>query len=101
MTVSPNRTSSNATLLVLKGPGVSQRSNSSTARGIRDGSSRTPAPEIARAVYTTALDLGLRTSVGGHIIRLAPPFTMDEALLDEGVRLLERAIELAVEQVPE
>ncbi|MCX5388959.1 aspartate aminotransferase family protein [Streptomyces sp. NBC_00094] len=68
---------------------------------VRDGSSRTPAPEIARAVYTTALDLGLRTSVGGHIIRLAPPFTMDEALLDEGVRLLERAIELAVEQVPE
>lgn len=59
---------------------------------VRDRDSRTPAPEIARAVYTTALDLGLRTSVGGHIIRLAPPFTLDDDQLDEGVRILGAAI---------
>ncbi|MGW7041447.1 aspartate aminotransferase family protein [Streptomyces avermitilis] len=59
---------------------------------VTDRASRTPAPEIARAVYTTALDLGLRTSLGGHILRIAPPFTLDEALLDEGLRLLEKAI---------
>ncbi|MER5258725.1 aminotransferase class III-fold pyridoxal phosphate-dependent enzyme [Streptomyces sp. NPDC002855] len=60
---------------------------------VTDRHSRTPAPEIARAVYTTALDQGLRTAMGGHILRLAPPFTLDEALLDEGVRILEKAIE--------
>ncbi|MFF9500109.1 aspartate aminotransferase family protein [Streptomyces sp. NPDC014656] len=59
---------------------------------VRDRASRTPAPEIARAVYTTALDLGLRTAVGGHVIRLAPPFTLDERLLDEGARILGEAI---------
>lgn len=59
---------------------------------VTDRASRTPAPEIARAVYTTALDLGLRTSLGGHILRIAPPFTLDEALLDEGLRLLDKAI---------
>ncbi|WP_240802446.1 aspartate aminotransferase family protein [Streptomyces sp. A0642] len=63
---------------------------------VRDRATRAPAPETARAVYTTALDLGLRTSVGGHIIRLAPPFTMDETLLDEGVRILGQAIERVV-----
>jgi 4-aminobutyrate aminotransferase-like enzyme len=60
---------------------------------VTDRQSRTPAPEIARAVYSAALDLGLRTAIGGHIIRLAPPFTLDEALLDEGVKLLGQAIE--------
>ncbi|MER6118063.1 aspartate aminotransferase family protein [Streptomyces sp. NPDC001743] len=63
---------------------------------VRDRATRAPAPETARAVYATALDLGLRTSVGGHIIRLAPPFTMDETLLDEGVRILGQAIERVV-----
>lgn len=60
---------------------------------VTDRRSRTPAPEIARAVHTTALDLGLRTSVGGHIVRLAPPFTLDETQLDEGVEILAEAVE--------
>jgi 4-aminobutyrate aminotransferase/(S)-3-amino-2-methylpropionate transaminase len=60
---------------------------------VTDKASRTPAPDIARDVYTTALDLGLRTSVGGHIIRLAPPFTLTDAQLDDGVRILAEAIE--------
>ncbi|MGW6907297.1 aspartate aminotransferase family protein [Streptomyces sp. NPDC054940] len=63
---------------------------------VTDRDSRTPAPEIARAVYSTALDLGLRVALGGHILRLAPPFTIDEALLDEGVELLAKAIEQVV-----
>ncbi|MBC2902405.1 aminotransferase class III-fold pyridoxal phosphate-dependent enzyme [Streptomyces cupreus] len=62
---------------------------------VRDRAGREPAPEIARAVYRAALDLGLRTSIGGHIIRLAPPFTIDRALLEEGLALLGRALELA------
>jgi 4-aminobutyrate aminotransferase/(S)-3-amino-2-methylpropionate transaminase len=59
---------------------------------VTDRQSRTPAPHIARAVYTTALDLGLRVALGGHILRLAPPFTIDEPLLDEGVGILEEAL---------
>lgn len=62
---------------------------------VRDRDSRTPAPEVAQAVYQHALDLGLRTAVGGHVLRLAPPFTIDRALLEEGVTLLDRALELA------
>ncbi|NUO44787.1 MAG: aminotransferase class III-fold pyridoxal phosphate-dependent enzyme [Streptomyces sp.] len=62
---------------------------------VRDRESRTPAPEVARAVYRHALDLGLRTAIGGHVLRLAPPFTIDRALLEEGVTLLDRALELS------
>ncbi|MFI1522706.1 aspartate aminotransferase family protein [Kitasatospora cineracea] len=64
---------------------------------VRSRESREPAPEIARAVYLAALDLGLRTSLGGHIIRLAPPFTIDRALLEEGIALLGRALEQVTE----
>ncbi|MFF4579740.1 aspartate aminotransferase family protein [Streptomyces sp. NPDC001389] len=60
---------------------------------VRDRDTREPAPEVAREVYQAALDLGLRTSIGGHIIRLAPPFTIDRALLEEGIALLGRALE--------
>lgn len=60
---------------------------------VRDRTTREPAPEIARQVYLAALDLGLRTAIGGHIIRLAPPFTIDRALLEEGIALLGRALE--------
>ncbi|MGW6546764.1 aspartate aminotransferase family protein [Streptomyces massasporeus] len=63
---------------------------------VTDPVGRAPAPEAARAVYTTALDLGLRTSLGGHILRLAPPFTLDEAQLEEGLRLLEKAVERVI-----
>lgn len=65
---------------------------------VRDRATREPAPEIARAVYRAALDLGLRTSIGGHIIRLAPPFTIDRALLEEGLALLGRALERVTEE---
>lgn len=64
---------------------------------VRSRESREPAPETARAVYLAALDLGLRTSLGGHVIRLAPPFTIDRALLEEGVTLLGRALEQVTE----
>ncbi|MGW4050167.1 aspartate aminotransferase family protein [Streptomyces sp. NPDC004779] len=64
---------------------------------VRDRESREPAPDIAREVYLTALDLGLRTAIGGHVIRLAPPFTIDRALLDEGVGLLAEALERVTE----
>jgi 4-aminobutyrate aminotransferase-like enzyme len=59
---------------------------------VRDRDSREPAPEMARAVYRTALDLGLRTALGGNILRLAPPFTLTADELDRGLRLLDEAL---------
>ncbi|WP_327687150.1 aspartate aminotransferase family protein [Streptomyces sp. NBC_00467] len=64
---------------------------------VRSRTTREPAPDVARAVYLAALDLGLRVSIGGHIIRLAPPFTIERALLEEGVSLLGRALERVTE----
>ncbi|MFC4030775.1 aspartate aminotransferase family protein [Streptomyces polygonati] len=63
---------------------------------VQDRAGRAPAPELAAAVYRAALDLGLRTCLGGHILRIGPPFTIDETLLDEGLSLLEQAVETAV-----
>ncbi|MGV9214378.1 aspartate aminotransferase family protein [Micromonospora sp. RB23] len=59
---------------------------------VRDRTTRTPAPELARAVYRRALDLGLRTALGGNILRLAPPFTLDAAELAHGLDLLDQAL---------
>lgn len=59
---------------------------------VRDRDSRQPAPELAAAVYRTALDLGLRVAFGGNVVRLAPPFTLSGDELDEGLRLLDEAL---------
>ncbi|MFF2409960.1 aspartate aminotransferase family protein [Streptomyces sp. NPDC058092] len=67
---------------------------------VRDPASREPAPDIARAVYTHALDMGLRVSLGGHILRLAPPFTMDRTLIEEGLAILDRSMARAVSDAP-
>lgn len=64
---------------------------------VRSRASREPAPDIARAVYRAALDLGLRTALGGNVIRLAPPFTIGRALLEEGIALLGQALERVTE----
>ncbi|MFI7135081.1 aspartate aminotransferase family protein [Nonomuraea sp. NPDC050153] len=61
---------------------------------VHDRDSRQPAPELAGQVYRAGLDLGLRTAMGGHILRLAPPFTTTADELDEGLRLLDRALSL-------
>jgi 4-aminobutyrate aminotransferase-like enzyme len=62
---------------------------------VRDRQTRAPATDLARRVYTTALDLGLRVSLGGNIIRLSPPFTIEESTLDRGLDLLDAAIAAA------
>lgn len=59
---------------------------------VRDRRDRRPAPEIARAVYQRALDLGVRVSLGAHILRLAPPFTVTADELRRGVQVLDQAI---------
>jgi 4-aminobutyrate aminotransferase/(S)-3-amino-2-methylpropionate transaminase len=67
---------------------------------VRDRATRAPAPELAAAVYRTALDLGLRTALGGHIVRIAPPFTIGEDLLDEGADILAAAVRAATDDRP-
>ncbi|WP_017572537.1 aspartate aminotransferase family protein [Nocardiopsis halotolerans] len=60
---------------------------------VRGHASREPAPETAREVYRAALDLGVRTALGGHVIRLSPPLNIDEGTLDSALDSLERALE--------
>ncbi|WP_027342108.1 aspartate aminotransferase family protein [Hamadaea tsunoensis] len=59
---------------------------------VRDRETREPAPDLARAVYRAALDAGLRTALGGHILRLAPPFTLTDDELAQGLERLDRAL---------
>jgi 4-aminobutyrate aminotransferase-like enzyme len=59
---------------------------------VHDRMTRQPAPHLARAVYQAGLDLGLRTALGGHILRLAPPFTIGRDELDRGIDLLDQAL---------
>ncbi|GAB3079006.1 aspartate aminotransferase family protein [Micromonospora schwarzwaldensis] len=64
---------------------------------VRDRTSRVADPQLAGNVYRRALDLGLRTALGGHILRLAPPFTLRPSELDRGLDLLDQAITEATE----
>jgi 4-aminobutyrate aminotransferase-like enzyme len=59
---------------------------------VTDRESRRPAPAIAEAVHRRALDLGVRTALGGSVLRLAPPFTIEEPLLQAALVQLDRAI---------
>ena len=59
---------------------------------VHDRQTRRPAPDLAQRVYVAALDLGLRTAFGGHVIRLAPPFTIAESELAEGIGRLDQAL---------
>lgn len=59
---------------------------------VRDRQTREPAPRVARRVFERCLDAGLRLSLGGHILRLAPPFNVGLNTLDEALRMLDQAI---------
>jgi 4-aminobutyrate aminotransferase/(S)-3-amino-2-methylpropionate transaminase len=53
--------------------------------------SREPAPELAARALARAA-LGVRATPGGHIIRLAPPFVIDEAVPRDAIGRLDQAI---------
>jgi 4-aminobutyrate aminotransferase-like enzyme len=59
---------------------------------VQDKGTRAPSPQAASRVFSLCLDAGLRVCLGGHILRLAPPFNIDEDTLDEALSILERAI---------
>lgn len=59
---------------------------------VRSRESREPAPEIAQRAVRHAATLGVRVIPGNHVIRLAPPFVIEEPTLREAIARLCRAI---------
>ncbi len=57
-----------------------------------DRETRQPAPELAGQVVRRAAALGVRIIPSGHVIRLAPPFVIDEATLRDAIGRLFQAI---------
>jgi 4-aminobutyrate aminotransferase len=66
---------------------------------VRDRTTREPAPELARAVVARALARGLLVLPCGfhaNVVRILAPLNTPEALLDEGLDILEAALEDAL-----
>ncbi len=88
------------------GPGWYRTALSRLLQGVElvtDKESRTPADALGRAVTAAALDLGLHINIVqlpglGGVIRMAPPLTISEIELHDGVDKLEQAIAGAVAQ---
>jgi 2,2-dialkylglycine decarboxylase (pyruvate) len=65
---------------------------------VEDRHSRKPAHELGLAITRRCMELGLSMNIGispqrGSIWRLAPPLTVSEAEIDEGLTILDRAIQ--------
>lgn len=66
----------------------------------RDGHPQRPAPEIANALKAEAAKRGLlllTCGVYGNVLRIMIPLTIPEAVLDEGLDLLEAALQIAAQ----
>lgn len=64
---------------------------------VKDRDSRTPHPELGAAITRRCLELGLSMNIVmlpgmGSVWRIAPPLTVTQAELDQGVEILDRAI---------
>ncbi|MEW6705197.1 MAG: aspartate aminotransferase family protein [Pseudomonadota bacterium] len=59
---------------------------------VRDPATREPAPQTARRVFERCLDRGLKLCLGGHILRMAPPFNVSLAALEEALVILDTAL---------
>lgn len=59
---------------------------------VRDQASRQPAPAAAQRVFTLCLEMGLRVCLGGHILRIAPPFNTSDAEIAEALAIFEGAL---------
>jgi 4-aminobutyrate aminotransferase-like enzyme len=44
-----------------------------------------PDPDTSRRFFLRCMELGVKTCIGGHIIRIGPPFTMSEDELDRAL----------------
>ncbi len=62
---------------------------------VKDRRTRTPDPELAQKVARACLDLGMMTSTvrgGFGIFRIAPPLTIEEAEIDLGLEIFDKAL---------
>ncbi|MEM0341270.1 MAG: aminotransferase class III-fold pyridoxal phosphate-dependent enzyme [Desulfurococcus sp.] len=60
---------------------------------VKDRETRERAVTEAKKVVWRAFELGLIVfSISGNILRIQPPLTIEEEILDEGLRILEKAI---------
>lgn len=64
---------------------------------VKDRASKAPAPELGAAISERCLQYGLSMNIVrirgyGGVFRIAPPLTVTEAQLDEGLEILDRAI---------
>ena len=66
---------------------------------VKDRRSRQPDPELAQKVARNCLELGMMTSTvrgGFGIFRIAPPLTVEEAEIDLGLEIFDRALTKAL-----
>jgi 4-aminobutyrate aminotransferase-like enzyme len=61
--------------------------------------SKTPCSKIAQAVFRFCFDNGLKTCIGGHIIRLGPPLTINRFILNEALDVIDAAITRAEKEL--
>ena len=62
---------------------------------VKDRRTRAPDPELAQRVARACLDLGMMTSTvrgGFGIFRIAPPLTIEEAEIDLGLEIFDKAL---------
>ncbi|MCJ2093507.1 aspartate aminotransferase family protein [Methylobacterium sp. J-072] len=68
---------------------------------VADRRTKVPAPELGDAITRRCLELGLSMNIVqlpgmGGVFRIAPPLTVSDAEIDQGVDILERALEASV-----
>ena len=66
---------------------------------VKDRRRKTPAPELAQAIMTRCLELGLSTSIvrgGLGVFRIAPPITITDDEIDLGLSIFDTAIRESV-----
>ena len=65
---------------------------------VRDRSTKEPNPELTQAVLSAAIQRGLillAAGTYGNTIRILAPLTTPEAVLEEGLDVLEQSLEAA------
>ena len=66
---------------------------------VRDGDDRRPNPELTAAIVTEAARKGLillSCGIRENVIRILPPLTITDALVDESMGLLDKTLEVLI-----
>jgi 4-aminobutyrate aminotransferase/(S)-3-amino-2-methylpropionate transaminase len=66
---------------------------------VRDGDAHRPNPELTAAIVTEAAHKGLillSCGIRANVIRILPPLTITDALIDESMGLLDKTLEVLI-----